>query len=322
MLLRKNRKVLGSVLLREGFRSVITRSYNINISKKLDLFFIRHAESTNNVLNDEIKNQENMEEELLIRREADCGVSRRGMNQLKMLNTFVKCGGWNEMLKNRPTSYYCSPMLRCLQTAKALKCERSDNEKEIFVKNDLYEVGGCYAMSEGVNIGQSGSTSAEIESQFNGFTCLPGMENGWYGKPEKETKMEFNSRVKGVAEWLWEQVELTNVDSSSDEEQSGKNQIVLIVHGHFITTLMNYLLLNEPRACIFVHNNTGITHIQLTIMNNSRVGAVQFCNRIDHLLQSRNEVFGNNTIIDDDDTGGHLKSGNELVKDRWAKIFS
>lgn len=326
-------------LMSRSFTVSATTNALPSVTKKLDLFLVRHAESTNNVLNGTLKGSKNLEKDLMYARQADCGISPRGKEQLQQLTAYIKSGGWNMILNNRPTTFYSSPMLRCLETAHALTSgmNASNNSLEnaviVNVKKDLYEVGGCYGLDESgqVNVGLCGSTSAEIEKNYSNFKCLPGMEAGWYDKPLKETKDEFNIRVGGIAEWLWGLVEETNVDVDSEEEKRGSNQAVLVVHGHLITTLMNYLLFKEPKSCLFVHHNTGITHIQLTVLNGKdRVGAVQYSNNTDHLhsphpLSAAGQCTYGRSYDDSGSNGGwkgqSLRSGNELVVDRWVSIF-
>jgi broad specificity phosphatase PhoE len=297
---------------------------NSLVTKKLDLFLVRHAESNNNMLNNLIKGDDK-EEQLLIRREADCGVSPRGRGQLRLLSEYVCAGGWNDILQ-RPTTFYSSPMLRCLETADALTSGLPQDKAVIMnVKHDLYEVGGCYKLKDGANVGLPGNTSEEVETRYSSFKCLPGMETGWYPRANKETREEFHCRVGGLAEWVWELVGRTSVAAGSVEEGEGSNQVVLVAHGHLITTLMNYLLFGVPQACLFVHHNTGVTHLQLTVLgdHDQRVGVVQSCNQTDHLHSP--QPLATAALCSSDGSGNKvvsLRSGNELVKDRWAKIFS
>lgn len=40
---------------------------------------------------------------------------------------------------------------------------------------------------------------------YENFTCLPGMEEGWYyGRDKKESEDEFDDRCFGIANSLWD----------------------------------------------------------------------------------------------------------------------
>jgi hypothetical protein len=165
------------------------------------------------------------------------------------------------------------------------------------------------------------------------------MESGWFaGRLSKETLPEFQRRMTAMASWLWDLAEIdgeteaksttpttstgifeintndstSNIgnnggsSSSSSDNRKAHNTVVLVCHGHVITTLMNLFLFNTHRACIFPHYNTGITTLQLAIApSGKRIGSLQSSNVVPH-LQHKDE---------------YLKSGNLLVTDQWIKIF-
>jgi hypothetical protein len=166
-------------------------------------------------------------------------------------------------------------------------------------------------------------------------SLLTGMESGWFaGRFSKETVPDFQRRMTAIASWLWDLADTdgeaeaksttptstgifendstSNIgnngssSSSSSDNRKTHNTVVLVCHGHVITTLMNLFLFNTHRACIFPHYNTGITTLQLAIApSGKRIGSLQSSNAVPH-LQHKDE---------------YLKSGNLLVTDQWIKIF-
>ena len=75
----------------------------------LDIVLIRHAESTNNVLN-----YNRSDQNWAMSRESDCGVSQNGKEQIKLLHKYISGG---KDIYSPKTTVYSSPMRRCLEKA-------------------------------------------------------------------------------------------------------------------------------------------------------------------------------------------------------------
>lgn len=140
----------------------LKRSYGgsrIEINRKLDLLFIRHAESTNNILHSYPQSDPNWKN----KREADCGLSRKGLQQLECLGDYVKSGQWDTMLPS-PAVYYCSPMKRCLETMNSITSSLPHTttttttapQQRVEVQSRMYEFGGCYRVKDDQIIGETG----------------------------------------------------------------------------------------------------------------------------------------------------------------------
>ena len=127
--------------------------------KCTNLILVRHAESTNNCLFDKIKeehkgkeiDEETLDREECQRREADCGLSEKGLLQAKKLGNFFN---YNFQRESRSSivkdvleykdnwGLYSSPMKRCLMTCQQISIGL--NNKKVSVIPNVYESSGCY----------------------------------------------------------------------------------------------------------------------------------------------------------------------------------
>ena len=203
--------------------------------RKIDIVFVRHAESYNNCLYDVVKERnkdkdvvfsmEEVDAEVDKLRDADCGCSDRGMLQCKSLSEHIKAGGWKHYISNvADWKLYSSPMKRCLITS-GFVSEAYDN-KPVSVIPFLYESDGCYSTTaDGKTIGSPGMTSEDVHKQFPFHRCADGMEYGWYSLPEKETRKQFLERSEQIASWLWD------LQSQSAEQRGFQTGAIVVIHG-------------------------------------------------------------------------------------------
>lgn len=267
--------------------------------KSTNIFFIRHAESFNNCLYEQVwaKLGRDISDEVLLAeeakiRQADCGVSTRGMQQLEQLHQFSKNHGFSKYIKGKKSSWevFTSPMKRCLITTENL-CRDMPDISSLLVNPSLYESCGCFDMiNKDETIGVKGYTANEVESLFPGFKCMPGMEDGWFKHPVMETYEEFTVRAKAVHQWIWT---LHDDDRDIDSERN----IIIVAHGNLLSVLFN-LLLGSQRA-LFSMSNTGITYFQLnTLDSGHKVAAMRFHNRVDHLYSYPSLIAGGDLLDD------------------------
>jgi hypothetical protein len=158
-----------SYFVKRSFSEIPKR--NIEIARKLDVILIRHAESTNNILHSYPQPDPSWRS----KREADCGISQKGSQQLNHLSEFVRNGQWDSLLPSQ-AMYFCSPMKRCLQTMNAITSSLQTTP-EVLVRPNMYEFGGCYNMEEEKVITQTGMNKSQVESLYDGFHCPPGLPN-------------------------------------------------------------------------------------------------------------------------------------------------
>lgn len=152
------------------------------------------------------------------------------------------------------------------------------------------------------------------------------MNNGWYHYPHRETRLEFEKRAIELSNWILSLVDsepdvstsnnstnLMNSTTSTPTSQSvvqvpiptSTSTYVFVLHGYLLTTLINQLLYLKPSSCVLIHNNTGITHIELVKFQSGNRGSVlQYFNSLPHLHGRKD-----------------LLTGNDLIRDQWIKIF-
>lgn len=110
-----------------------------------------------------------------------------------------------------------------------------------------------------------GPSPVELNKRFPDFdfSSLPTPNEGWWrtfapDQVGRETPEAFDLRVMKTSEWLKELV-------FSDLEYA-----VVVCHAEFLDALLKNLLqidLQFPGAHMFFHDNTGVTHLDLTIQN-------------------------------------------------------
>lgn len=265
-----------------------------------NIFLIRHGESFNNCLYEYIwsKLGKNISEEELISeeiklREADCKLSDRGILQAQKLGQYLfmnPIAPWNNV------DIFTSPMRRCLLTTHHVTNQIPYSNNATVIPY-LYESNGCYEhIDKDTTVGIKGSTAREIEYEFPNFKCLD-MEEGWYHLPEMETSSQFIERAKRVSDWIWK---LHDENISQNEFRSK----VIFCHGNLINVILNNLTNSK---CLFVHNNTGVSHIQLcTLKSGKKIVSLSSLNRVDHLMIENNHS---------------LLSGANVIDDHWIQEY-
>lgn len=274
-----------------------------------DLLFIRHAESYNNILGESIRRSYGpkiSEKEIkLLRkklRQSDSTLSERGFKQLKLLEEYSLLGKLTRAVEISDLSdwiFISSPMRRCLLTSQAISRGLGNN---IYVQPNLYESGGCYEVNEkGEKIGLPGSTSKEVEQEFPKYTCLPGMENGWYSSSAtattSETMNDFHKRADKVVDWIWS-IHGTPLSSRQITPGVQFKNMAFVMHGNLMSAVIGGL---QGSKGLITHYNTGFSRVQLvTGMENQRIAVVKFLNRSDHIPAENFDLLtGNNTLKDD-----------------------
>lgn len=236
----------------------------------MDLYIIRHAQSTNNALPDERD------------RVCDPHLTEIGRRQAELLADHLATArdlhpqptrAWNTPPgANGHGGYgiqrlYTSPMRRALQTAWPVG-QALGVQPEVWL--DIHEHGGIWLdHGEGVGIrGYGGITRQELAAEFPGYAMSAEITDAgwWHGSHEALAAAE--ARAARVAATLrdWGQ---------RDEK------IAIITHGAFATFLLRALL-GEPTAQpVFYHlDNTSISLVRFR-QNNEL--SVRYLNRLDHL---------------------------------------
>lgn len=143
------------------------------------LHLIRHGESFNNTLyslvrqklgdNQDVNAYNALESTL---RDPDSALSEKGIKQAALLRDFISAGSFE--LTNDNFVVFTSPMRRCLDTTAIISRGLPNIHNKIFIKNDMYEEGGCFKHVDGGAIGLRGASSSDMEMNYPDFTCLQG----------------------------------------------------------------------------------------------------------------------------------------------------
>lgn len=223
------------------------------------LYFIRHAQSTNNALADQTQ------------RVVDPALTPTGEQQAqhiaKFLKTFTELGQ-----PFRATHLYTSALLRTLQTSQPIAQALG---MPLTVWRDIYEAGGMYLQDNhtGKITGHTGMTRQQIATRFPETVMGDDMtENGWW-QPERgmETNEEMYGRAIKVCHALRKRAE-------TDE------RIVIVSHGLFLDALLKAFfnqLPATPHGFFYLHYNTGITRLDFHEKPDDM--RLHFLNRVDHL---------------------------------------
>lgn len=235
----------------------------------MELYIIRHAQSTNNALTDQRD------------RVSDPPLTELGLQQAKIVAQHLINGINPEYVKGiSPEStgshnrrgyeidrLYCSAMGRALQTAQPI-AQVLGLDPEVWL--EIHEHGGIFldhGEPQGA-VGYPGKRRSEILAQFPNY-CLPETitEDGWWTGGYEDWPA-CHARAIRVAHHLRRWAE-------TDE------RIALVTHGGFIDALLKALFNHLPDPHLFFyHYNTAISRIDFR--HDGRLG-IRYLNRIDHL---------------------------------------
>lgn len=242
----------------------------------MDLFLIRHGESSNNALADASQ------------RVADPELTATGRAQAERVAAYLAEGLHltpAERAAGRPflDRLYCSAMIRALQTAQEIG-RAMESAPEVWVA--IHEIGGIYLDHGGERgvVGYPGLTRAEIAVRFPASVVPAEVgEDGWWNEGV-ETNQQVQRRAIDAA---------TALLARAGE----KTRIGLVTHAGFMSLLLRALD-NKLRgkgegfyresdfAAIqggfsYEHDNTAITRISLR--HAPALVAIQYVNRTEHL---------------------------------------
>jgi 2,3-bisphosphoglycerate-dependent phosphoglycerate mutase len=240
----------------------------------MELYIIRHAQSTNNAI--EWLNPKD--------RVGDPPLTELGHQQAEALAHYL-CDGFNpeavldglyakqsdarQRHGYQFTKLYCSPMHRSLQTTAPVAREMGLHPQ---VWADIHEHGGIYLEHEderGV-VGYGGKTRAEIESEFPGYVMTDDItDTGWW-----TGKMEDITTAYGRATKVAMQLR-------KEAKESPNDRIAIVSHGTFVDALIKALFNQLPsRQMYYAHFNTAMTRIDF---NPDGYLHFRYLNRVHHL---------------------------------------
>jgi len=238
----------------------------------MELYLVRHGQSTNNALTDQSKRVRDPELTELGRRQAEEVALHlaRGSNPELSVGVSAEDTHLHYRTGYGITHLYCSAMWRSLQTAEPVMRE-TGLPVEVWV--DIHECGGVFLdhLDGHGPVGHEGASRSRIAESFPDYLLPEGVtESGWWNKAFEENA-SCDERAVRVAD------ELGRVA----REEVHQERVVLVTHAGFASALMRALLhpLAGPRV-FFHHYNTAITRID--IGQEGRV-AVRYANRVHHL---------------------------------------
>jgi 2,3-bisphosphoglycerate-dependent phosphoglycerate mutase len=228
--------------------------------KHMELYIIRHGQSTNNALED---NQQ---------RSYDPELTELGKEQAAALATYlertVETNHARHTIGQHINWLYCSPMCRALQTAAPISRALGIDPE---IHTGIHEHGGIYLDHENGSVGYSGMTRSEMLARFPNY-ALPDhiTEAGWW-TGAKESYIACQSRAADFARQLHEWATGQHKDDT----------VAIITHGTFIDCLLKALLHGtHVDHCHYRHHNTAVTRVAFVRENYLYV---YFMNRLDHL---------------------------------------
>ena len=217
----------------------------------MDLYFIRHGQSTNNALWTENQSREGRSE--------DPELTTVGERQSALLACFLSRDAPTEEVpaydhKNMGgfgiTHLYCSPMIRAINTAMYIAEALHLRPK---AWRDVHEVGGIFLqdIETGEPVGLPGRTRAYFRERDPVRILSDELHrDGWWTRPF-EAREERRGRAERVLERLMER------HGGTDD------RIALVSHAGFYNYLMGAILgLPEPDGYFFVMDNAAVTRLQ------------------------------------------------------------
>ena len=185
----------------------------------MQLIFVRHAQSANNVIQEHLVTRADFEKH----RSHDAELSELGFEQAAELGQGIERAltkrlgpRVREMLKktgqiNKPPRVHVavSPMKRTLLTAAPMIMTLEDmhSRSKIHISRVeivpfIFEVGGCYSEKNGVFVGHPGMNSEQAKSILPMAHTHEEMDSGWWVHPTKESEEQFEERVVKTTEWI------------------------------------------------------------------------------------------------------------------------
>jgi len=235
----------------------------------MQLYFIRHGQSENNLLWAETGSIDG--------RSDDPELTEAGCLQVEKLAALLSRPGKSPAIPAeydgqnvtgfQITHLYCSLMLRAVDTATIL-ARALDLSPAAW--QDVHEVGGIHWKEEDGDepVGQAGKNRAYFEEHYPHLRLPSSLgEEGWWNRPVEPRE----ERPRRAARFLRELL--------ARHGESG-DRVAVVSHGGFYNHLMRAILCLPPEGELwFAINNTAVTRVDFTPDDI----VVQGTNRVDHL---------------------------------------
>jgi 2,3-bisphosphoglycerate-dependent phosphoglycerate mutase len=265
---------LGELSRTPHYVGGLSRVVESEVNTDVQFYFIRHAQSGNNLLWKRTGSYEG--------RSADPDLSAVGQQQAQILAQYLRGTELPPVTPDRDpqnvagfglTHLYTSLMVRAVVTG-AIVARALDLPLVAWV--DAHERGGVYLKDEQTDerIGQPGYNRAYFKHHYPDLVLPESLgEAGWWNRPYEDLKQRA-ARARRFLEQLLERHGHTD------------DRVAVISHGGFYNSLLAVLLkLPEPEKAWFVLNNAAITRIDFHDASDEFAEhiALAYMNRVDFL---------------------------------------
>ena len=232
----------------------------------LQLYFIRHGQSTNNALWANSDGEGYLED-----RHTDADLTEIGLQQAEFVANHLaqpyRPRGFDP--QNHQgfglTHLYCSLMVRAIKTGRAIAQKTG---LPLVAMPEVHETGGVYDVDvvdgEKKYIGQPGHGRSFFESEFPELILpddLP--EDGWWNR-DKEPRENYLHRAQSI------------INSLLEQHQGSDHRVGVVMHGGIFARILTVLFEVQIEKYWFLMNNCAISrvdidqngHVMLVYMNN------------------------------------------------------
>lgn len=236
----------------------------------LQIYFIRHGQSENNVIMDEVERPH-----YLFHRIEDPKLTFIGHQQAELVADFLAAGepsaGSDE--QNRSgfglTHLYCSLMSRAVQTAVPIARKTGLTLK---AWPEVHETGGVFLAEkmedEIIWSGLPGNGRSYYETNFPELILPDDLtEEGWWNR-EKEPREQYNLRARAI------------IDRLINEHGGTDHRVGIVMHGGIFTRILTVLFDIRAEGYWFLMNNCAISRVD--IRDDGRL-MLAYMNKTDHL---------------------------------------
>ena len=236
----------------------------------LEVYFIRHAQSNNNVVMEETEY-----EEYLFAREPEPDLTALGQEQAQLLGKYlsrpVQHSDFNP--QNRSgfglTHLYCSLMIRSIKTGQAV-AEKTG--LPLVAWPDIHETGGLFDVrrenDEPVFFGVPGHGREFFAREFPDLVIPEDLSHeGWWNR-EKEPREAYQDRARSIVE---------DIILKHGEHD---HRVGIITHGGIFARILSSILQIQAPRYWFLMNNCGISRIDFN--DDGRINLL-YLNKVDFL---------------------------------------
>ncbi|HPL69046.1 MAG TPA: histidine phosphatase family protein [Brevefilum sp.] len=233
----------------------------------LELYFIRHGQSTNNLLWDENSDAH------LYQRVTDPDLTPIGIEQARLVAEAIARPYVNNGYDPQNRSGFGLTHLHCSLMTRAVKTGLAIAEKTglpLVAWPELHETGGLFDIEfideEPVYLGQPGPGRSFFQSNFPQLIIpddLP--ETGWYDR-EKEPREQYPVRAREI------------IDRLLTEHGGTYHRVGIVMHGGIFAHILSVFFEIQAEHYWFLMNNCAISRVDISDKGHVRL---QYMNKVD-----------------------------------------